>query len=329
MHDRPAPLQYLMPGWFAIVMGWCGLALAWHRAQALGEMATAVSLVIGAAALLLFMLLGGLTLLRLRRHAHAVHEDLAHPVRHAFFAAIPISVLLLVTLTVAHFGPQLPGLGALWLLGSLLQLGVTLWVLARWLRAGEWNWAGITPVLFIPVVGNVLAPLAGVPLGYVAWSTAQLGIGLLFWPVLAVLVIVRIAQGGMLPPRLLPTLFIFVAPPAVIGLAVLQFGAPVALAWLLWGMALFLALWAATLTRRIVDQPFALPHWGMSFPLAALAVLTLRLAATPDGAWLALPAMLLLALVTLIILGLSLATVRSLRAGTLLVPEPASPMAAK
>ena len=328
MNTDNTPLKHLMPGWFATVMGWSGLALAWHRAApVMGEMAGGVSLVAGAFALLVFVALLIALLLRWQRHAPAVREDMNHPVRHAFFAAIPISALLLVTLAVAHFGPSLPGLGALWLLASVSQFGVTLWVLSRWLRGtaaagtSAWNWGGITPALFIPVVGNVLAPLAGIPLGYGGWAAAQFGLGLLFWPVVMVLIFVRIGQAGMLPERLLPTVFIFVAPPAVIGLASLQFGAPVPLAWMLWGMALFLALWAATLARRITEQPFGIPHWGMSFPLAALAVLTLRLADTADGRWLQVPAMALLALASLVILGLTSATVRGLRAGTLLVAE--------
>ncbi len=323
-----SPLKHLMPGWFASVMGWSGLALAWHRATpAFGELAAGLSLVAAAVATLAFVALGLATLWRWQRHPEDLAADLKHPVRHAFVAAIPISLILLATLVVAHFGPAAPGAAALWWVGCLAQFGVTLWVLARWLRGtpaagtAAWNWQGITPALFIPIVGNVLAPLAGLPLGFGAWSAAQFGVGLLFWPLVNVLVIVRIAQAGMLPDRLLPTVFIFVAPPAVIGLAALQWGAPPVLAWMLWGMALFLALWAASLARRITAQPFGLPHWGMSFPLAALAALTLRLAQTPEGAWLAVPAIALLALASLVILALSLATLRGLRAGTLLVPE--------
>jgi tellurite resistance protein len=302
-----------------------------------GELATALSLVAGGVALLAFLALAAGMLWRWQRHAAAVQEDLRHPVRHAFFAAIPISLLLLSTLGVAHFGTAAPGVAPLWWLGSLAQFAVTLWVLARWLRgtpaagASAWHWGGITPALFIPIVGNVLAPLAGLPLGQSAWSSAQFGLGLLFWPLVNVLVVVRIAQAGMLPDRLLPTVFIFAAPPAVIGLAALQYGAPLPLAWMLWGMALFLALWAATLARRIAAQPFGVPHWGMSFPLAALAALSLRLADTAEGRWLAVPAIALLALASLLILGLTLATLRGLRAGTLLVAEgpPVIPLQAK
>lgn len=327
-----APLHHLSPVWFSIVMGLCGLALAWQRAVPLmGEMAGGFALVIGALALVVFVALAAAALLRLRRHPQAWAEDRAHPVRHAFMAAMPASLILLSTVAVALFAPTPDGtpllhaaVDAAWRVGSLAQLAVTLWTLRRWWggnQPGGLHWPVLTPALFIPVVGNVLAPLAGIPLGFPAWAAAQFGLGLLFWPVVVVLIVVRIAQAGMLPERLLPTLFIFVAPPAVVGLATLQFGAPAALTWMLWGMALAQALWAASLTRRITDQPFGIAHWGMSFPLAALAALSLRLAELPDGRWLQVPALALLALASLVILGLSFATVRGLRAGTLLVPE--------
>jgi len=322
------PLAHLFPGWFAIVMGWSGLALAWHRAAPLmGDAAQGIALAAGGVAALIFVLLAAAMLLRGQRHAEALREDLAHPVRHTFFAAIPISGLLLATLAVALFGPDAPGARALWWIASLAQFGITLWVLSKWIAgpaggpAHKPNWGAVTPVLFIPIVGNVLAPLAGVPLGHAAWASAQFGLGLLFWPVVLVLNFVRIAQAGLPPDRLLPALFIFVAPPAVVGVAALQYGAPAPLPWMLWGMALFQALWAGTQLRRVAALPFGIPHWGMSFPLAALAVLTLRLAATPEGDWLRVPALALLALASLVIVALSVATLRGLRAGTLLVAE--------
>mgnify|MGYP001201365949 CR=1 FL=1 len=327
MTDGNAPLKHLMPGWFAIVMGWCGLALAWHRAVPLmGELAGTAALLAGGVALLAFAALMGLSLLRASRHAVALADDLKHPVRHVYVAAVPTSWLLLVTLGVDLAGPS-PVLGGLWGVGAVAHFGVTAWVLARWLRGtpaagtAAFNWAAVTPALLIAVVGNLLVPLAGVPLGFAPWSTAQFGVGLLFWPVVLTLFVVRLGTAGALPERMLPTVFLFIAPPAVGGLAVLQLGAPMPLAWGLWGVALFSAAWVASLARRIAELPFGIPHWALGFALAALAMLTLRLAATPEGAWLVVPAMGLLALASLVILGLSLATVRGLRAGALLVPE--------
>jgi tellurite resistance protein len=165
--------------------------------------------------------------------------------------------------------------------------------------------------------------LAGVPLGHAEWAAAQFGIGLVFWPVALVLLLVRVGVAGLWPERLRPTVFILVAPPAVVGLSALQLGAPVLVGWAMWGVALFCLLWALTQARLIAAQPFALAHWGMSFPLAAFAALTLRLA--EPGGLLAVLGPAALALASLVIAGLVLGTLRGLRHGTLLVPEPASP----
>lgn len=328
MSANAPQLKYLYPGWFAIVMGLCGLSLAWHRAAALmGEMATGFALVIGALAALVLGVLAVAALVRLNRHPQAWAEDLKHPVRHTFVAAMPISVMLVGTVGTALLGDH-PINQALWWAGSLGQFGVTLWVLQRWWlgnKPGGLAWASVTPALFIPIVGNVLAPLAGVPLGHAEWATAQFGLGLMFWPVVLVLLVVRLATQGSWPERLAPTSFIVIAPPAVVGLSALQLGAPTAVGWALWGMALFSLLWAGAQAGRIRTLPFSLPHWGLSFPLAALAALTLRLA-TPGAGLLSVLGPLLLALASIVIFTLAAGTVRGLRDGSLLAPEPVAPI---
>jgi tellurite resistance protein len=286
----------------------------------LGEGAFAAALVIGSVAALVFVVLATASLWRVRRHPEAWAEDLRHPVRHVFVAALPIALILLVTAGVTA-GLQGPVLAALWWAGAITQLSVTVWVVSRWWRgpqAGGLTWASLTPGLFIPAVGNVLVPLAGVPLGQPEWAAAQFGIGLLFWPVVLVLLLVRLAQQGLWPERLLPSTFIFIAPPAAVGLAALRLGAPTLVGWALWGVALFSLLWVSPLLRRIADQPFGMAHWGMSFPMAALTALTLKLASTVGLGMLGIA---LLAITSLLIAALTLATLRGLHDGSLLVPE--------
>ncbi len=103
----PTPLKFLMPGWFSLVMGLCGLSLAWHRGQRVfGDMADGVALVMAALAALVFVVLLVASVLRAVRYPAALAEDLRHPVRHAFVAAFPVSVLLLATVGVALVGPS-------------------------------------------------------------------------------------------------------------------------------------------------------------------------------------------------------------------------------
>lgn len=330
----PTPLKFLQPGWFSLVMGLSGLALAWQAATPLlGEMASGVALVTGGLAALVFVALTVASLRRWQRHAQALEADLRHPVRHAFVATIPVSLLLLATL--AHtLGLAGWGVVALWWAGSLLQWWATLWVLGRWLSAmpaaspplGEGLWPSVTPVLFIPVVGNVVAPLAGVGLGHEMWSAAQFGVGLLFWPVVLTLTLARRIAHGPLPERLMPTWAITLAPPAVVGLGLLTFGASTLWAVAAWGMALFSLLWVGAQGKRLVGQPFGLAFWALSFPLASFTTLTLKLASTTGESGFQTTGMVLLAITSLVLLGLMLATVRGLRDGTLLAPEPAAPI---
>ena len=109
-----SPLKHLAPGWFAVVMGLAGLSLAWHAAvPVLGNGAGAGALVIGAVAAVVFGVLVAASLWRLRRHPEAWADDLQHPVRHVFVAAMPIALLLLVTAAVSA-GLEGPVLEATW-----------------------------------------------------------------------------------------------------------------------------------------------------------------------------------------------------------------------
>lgn len=353
---NPTPLKFLMPGWFSVVMGLSGLALAWLASgAALGESATGVSLVVGGAALVVGLGLAVLSAVRVSRYPAAFAEDLRHPVRHAFVAALPVAVLLLC----AHatgLGFSDGWLDGFWWAGSLGQLWATVWVLKRWLVAAAATpapaavpaglqglvdgaivspaaakppvptsapfWPSVTPVLLIPVVGNVVAPLAGQALGHTVWSMAQFGVGLLLWPVVLTLLLVRRAAQGPLPERLMPTWFITIAPPSVIGVVLLQAQAPLSLVAACWGMAVFFVLWAGSVAQQAVQQPFSLTFWAASFPLAAFTTLTLKLSAAVGSSGMQWVGTLLLALTSLVVFGLCLATVRGLRDGSLLAPEP-------
>lgn len=318
-----SPLKLLGPQWFATVMGLAGLALAWAAAvPRMGPAAEWISRGIGVLAAVVFVVLLVLFSKRGQQYPEALTADLLHPVRHAFFATITVALILLATLGHALFGMSVFW-ETLWLLACLLQFAVTVWVLSRWWGKdviGGFQWPGITPVLIIPVVGNVLAPIAGVPLGQHEWAAVQFGVGLFLWPIVMTLIFVRIGVHGLWPDRLMPTGFITVAPSALIGLSLLRFEAAPVWAQGCWGISLFFLLWSAQVLKPMLAQPFSIAWWALSFPLAAFAALTLKLA--PTGQPFAFLAMPVLALATVVIAALCLWTLRGLQQGTLLVPEP-------
>jgi tellurite resistance protein len=321
---RPvSPLAFLGPQWFSPVLGWCGLALAWHRAQAgFGPVAELVALGCTVFAALIFVAVSGASVVRANRHRAALDADLAHPVRHAFVAALPVSIILLATCALALGAPR-AWIAPAWLAGVVLQATATVWVIGRWI-GGRVQWPALTPVLFIPIVGNILVPLAGVPLGYTGLSWMLFGVGAFFWPVVTTLVLARLAHQPM-PEALLPSWFITIAPPAVGGVAATSLGMSEALLPSALGVS---GLFAASCLLRVpamLRAPFAMPAWAVSFPLAALTALTLHSAsvlpaATAFGT-------VLLAVTSVVIGGLTLATIKGLRAGTLLAPEPVATIA--
>jgi tellurite resistance protein len=332
MNERPwaASTEHVGFAWFAMVMGLCGLSLAWARAaDLLGTVALQVSKGLGWLAGGVLLLLLWATVWRCVHFAQAVLVDLRHPVRQVFVAAVPSSLVLLATVWVTHRGYSLWA-DALWMLGASGLLLITVAVMWRWLQHGlspEHFWQGMTPAVFIPVVGNVLPALAGVTLGHPVWAAAQYGVAALLWPVALVLVLVRIGVVGLWPARMLPTTFITMAPPSVLALSGQQLGVPEVMMHMLWGLALFFSLVSLTMLRRCLQQPFGMPFWGMSFPLAASAALSVHLAVSQGMGQLAALGWLLT--VSGAIGVLLLATCRDGLQGRLLVPEPPVQLAAR
>lgn len=320
-------LRFLAPGWFALVMGWGGLGLAWHQATPLlGEPAAGIAQGLGWAAIAALIVLLVLTGVRLHRHAPDLLADLRHPVRHPLLAMIPMAMLVVAGFAVQGLGADNTWIAALWMVGALAQLGVTVWVFHRFrLQAATDkgpNWAGVTPALFLAAAGNVVVPYAGVALGFPTWSVAQWAVGAFFFLVVQLLFMVRIAAHGMLPRKLLPMLFITIAPPAAGGLGLAQIGAPVEALEGAWGIALFFVVLSFLSFKPMMQEAFTIGHWAMSFPLAAFAGLSMHLALVTQNGALQTFAILALALASVIIGWLTLATARGLRDGTLLAPEP-------
>ncbi|MFN4149219.1 MAG: SLAC1 anion channel family protein, partial [Rhodocyclaceae bacterium] len=256
---------------FATVMGTSGLAIAWKKAGHVLGLPASIGLVLQWWALVLFVLVGLGYLAKMSSHWEAVKKEFSHPVRLNFFPAISISLLLLAT----AFADTLPGFAqGLWTTGAALHLVFTLVVMSSWIHHTRYDIKHANPAWFIPVVGNVIVPVAGVAFAPIGISWFFFSIGLSFWIVLLTIVMNRLFFHEPLPERLTPTLFILIAPPAVAFIAwtKLNGGQIGAFGQILYNVALFLTLLLAANALRFFRLPFFLSTWAYSFPLAAITI---------------------------------------------------------
>lgn len=291
---------------FAMVMGLSGLTIAWEKAGEVFALTSPVCLPLMGVTALVFV---GLVLVygaKLVRYPGAVLGELRHPVKLSFFPTITISLILLSICTLA----PLPGLSlGLWVVGTAGHLLFTFYVLAVWINHEHFEIHHLNPAWFIPVVGNILVPIAGVAHGFHELSWFFFSIGLLFWLILMAIVFYRMIFHHPLPDKLLPTLFILIAPPAVGFIAYHQLtGELDAFARILYYAGLFLTLMLVTQLNRFTRLGFSLSWWAYSFPLAAITVATLVMVEALGGPWFRWLAMGLLAVVSLLLLMLVVRT---------------------
>jgi tellurite resistance protein len=134
----------------------------------------------------------------------------------------------------------------------------------------------INPAWFIPVVGNILIPVAGVQHYNPEISWFYFSIGLLFWIVLFTIFMYRMIFHHPLPDKLMPTLAILIAPAAVGFIAYVKLAHGLdGFAKILYYFALFLTTYMLTHFKLFSRIKFYLSWWAYSFPAASMTIATL------------------------------------------------------
>jgi tellurite resistance protein len=315
----PSRIAYYPVTFFAIGMGMLGLTLAVRaaeRAFALPNLASPAVLVVSVVMLAAVALGYGVKALA---HPAEVRAEWHHPVRIAFFPAISISLLLLAA---ALFDPMPALAHAVWIAGTVLQGALALSVISAWIGHRSFQAGQLTPAWFIPAVGNVIVPLAGARRGYLEISWLFFSGGLIFWVVLLTLVMNRLMFHDPLPGKMVPTLMILVAPPAVAFTAWLRLSGEVGpFGHFLLSVAYVFALIVATQAAKFRNMPFALSWWALSFPLAALAIASFGYAEATASTAHRMIGVGLLALLVTVVVGLIFRTGLAIRSGQICVPE--------
>lgn len=275
MSDTASRIKNFPISWFAVIMGMAGFTIAWSRAEHVFGLGFALSPILLPATAALFALLATIYLAKIAKYPQDVLGEINHPVKVAFAPTISIALILL---SIA-FLPDAPALSfGLWTVGAILHLAATLYVMSSWIHHTKYEIAHLNPAWFIPVVGNILVPIAGVHHASPEISWFFYSVGIFFWPVLTAIIFYRLIFHGALPVRLMPTLFIFIAPPAVGFISYYNLtGGIDAFARILYGIALFFTLLLFVQAKLFARLKFFLSWWAYSFPLAAITIATLAM----------------------------------------------------
>lgn len=286
--NEPVRLKNFPIAWFSLIMGLSGLTIAWSRAEHILGLEFAVSPVLLGLTATLFVLLTALYAAKFIKYPQEVLSEFKHPVKLAFVPSFSISMLLLAIASL-HTAPTVSFW--LWVTGSVLHLSITLYVLSSWIHHTKYEIAHLNPAWFIPVVGNILIPVVGVQHASAEISWFFFSLGLFFWPILTAIIFYRLIFHASLPERFMPTLFIFIAPPAVGFISWYNLtGGIDAFGRVLYFVALAFTLLLAAQASYFARLKFFLSWWAYSFPIAAITIATLIMAketGLPFYTWLA------------------------------------------
>lgn len=281
---QPMRLQNFHITFFAIALGMAGFALVVQKLAGTGGSGllpwletTATVLVYLALAVFAATLL--LTLAKLIRYPKEIARELNHPVKLNFF---PLIAKILLVLSVIYLERNMSVSYGLWLAGAVLQFAASLIIISTWMRHTHFAIEHMSPAWFIPVVGSLIVPIAGVAHGFVEISWFFFAVGLVFWMILFAIATYRMVFHEPISERLMPTLFILFAPPAIALIAYTKLTAmteagigPDVFARLLYFISLFLFMLVFMRIRELVRVKFYLSWWAYSFPLAAHTLATL------------------------------------------------------
>jgi len=273
LEAQPSRLKNFAISWFAVVMGMFGLTIAWNRAEHFWHLKFAVSSYLLGLTVAISILLTVVYIAKIFKYPREVLEEMKHPVKISFLPTISIG-LLLFSIAFLKISPSISFWT--WTIGTVMHFAMTLYVVSSWVHHTKYEINHLNPAWFIPVVGNILVPVAGVTHASAEISWFFFSLGLFFWPVLMSIILYRLIFHGSLPERFIPTLFILIAPPSVALISWYKLtGAVGDFGRIQYSIGLFFFFLIVFQIKYFIRLKFFLSWWAYSFPIAALTIATL------------------------------------------------------
>lgn len=267
--------RYFPIALFASVMGVSGVAISIRLMENIYGQGHLFSTIFITLATVMFIINISMLMYRLLHFKEDVKQDFNHPVKMNFFGAISISLLLLAVL---YYDISAGFSFVIWLLGAILQVSITLIILSKLIWEKEFQFPQFNPAWFIPIVGNIVVPLAGVYHADAFVNWIFFSIGVIFSIIYFAIFIIRVFFYPALPVKLMPTFFILLAPPGIGFVSYVKLVGEVdVFAYILYGFVFFLGLLFIYQIKRFITIPFFISWWAFLFPSAAATNATIYL----------------------------------------------------
>jgi tellurite resistance protein len=255
---------------FSVILGLSGFTIACQKIEIISSFSPIFSNFFLWASMLFFILIFITYLIKIFFFKDEVVKEFNHPIKLNFFPTFSISILLF---SIAFLNISLPISKYLWLFGTTINFIFTLKIISIWIQHTKFEIIHMNPIWFIPAVGNMLVPIAGINhfSGEISWFFFS--IGLIFWIVLFTIFFNRIIFHQPLSEKFIPTLFILIAPPAVGCIALTKLTGQIEyLAKIFYYFAFFIFLLLLFQVKIFYKIKFYLSWWAYSFPIASLVI---------------------------------------------------------
>ncbi|NOR46247.1 MAG: C4-dicarboxylate ABC transporter [Candidatus Delongbacteria bacterium] len=315
-HSR---LENFTISFFAMFLGLGGFALLFQKAEIFMYFPFHVSNYVAGVTIILFVILLIFFFARWIKYPNAVREEYHHPIKINFFATISIALLIF---SIFFLAVNVEISKYLWIIGTVLHLIFTLSVMSAWTNKENLKREHLNPAWFIPIVGNILIPIAGITHFPKDISWFFFSVGIIYWILLFTIILNRIIFHKTLPEKLRPTMFILIAPPAIGFIAYVKLTGTIdSFGKILYFFSLFLFLKLIYQFKIFFKIKFYLSWWAYSFPISALGLASSLMYHKTDIVAYMYISYSFLALLTLVIIILTYKTIIAMTKHELCVPE--------
>ena len=264
-------LQFFPIMMFAIVMGLAGLTLVYKKVSEALFLPSIIYLVMMICTTIIFFIILYFYLLKIMKHKNEVKKEFSHPIRINFFAASSISILILSMIYRNTIDPLAQ---IFFIVGAVFHIFFTFYTIKFWIN-NNLEMQHSNPAWFIPIVGNLIVPIAGK--GFIDDSVLYFyfSIGIFFWIILFSIILNRIIFHNQFAPKFMPTLFILIAPPAIGFISYIKLtGHLDFFAHILFNLGLFFTILVFVMYKNFINIKFFISWWAFTFPMAAITLAT-------------------------------------------------------